>query len=369
MPTLLRKREAEADEFYEDLRRADGTDEEQLRHAPGVRRDALEQAVLRLQRRALARWRSGPAAAAGTARPARNAAWRHFDAADIMSMPDPWEYPWFAAWDLAFHAVTLAHIDPTFAKYQLLLLCREWFQHPNGALPAYEWSFDDVNPPVHAVGGVPRLGDRRASGHRLPQAHLPQAAAELHVVAEPRGRRGQRPVLGRLPRPRQHRRVRPLAPAGRDGARAVRRDGLDVRVLPLDAPHRDRPGRDGPGLRGPRDDVPRARRADRRGDEPERAVGRGRRLLLRRPQARRRLERPDQGPLDGRPHPAPADGDRPAAHRRSRAGAREALRRLHGRRSRLSPGAVPRGRLRHRATRPRDAARSASCRRSGWRAC
>lgn len=68
-----------------------------------------------------------------------------------MSMPDPWEYPWFAAWDLAFHAVTLAHIDPTFAKYQLLVLCREWFQHPNGALPAYEWSFDDVNPPVHAA--------------------------------------------------------------------------------------------------------------------------------------------------------------------------------------------------------------------------
>jgi hypothetical protein len=52
-------------------------------------------------------------------------------------MPDPWEYPWFAAWDLAFHAVTLAHIDPAFAKYQLLLLCREWFQHPDGALPAY----------------------------------------------------------------------------------------------------------------------------------------------------------------------------------------------------------------------------------------
>jgi hypothetical protein len=66
-------------------------------------------------------------------------------------MPDPWEYPWFAAWDLAFHSVTLAHVDPAFAKYQLLLLCREWFQHPNGALPAYEWSFDDVNPPVHAA--------------------------------------------------------------------------------------------------------------------------------------------------------------------------------------------------------------------------
>ena len=65
-------------------------------------------------------------------------------------MPDKWEYPWFAAWDLAFHCVALAHVDPAFAKYQLRLLCREWFQHPNGALPAYEWDFGDVNPPVQA---------------------------------------------------------------------------------------------------------------------------------------------------------------------------------------------------------------------------
>jgi hypothetical protein len=80
----------------------------------------------------------------------RNSRWRSFDAFDIMSMPDKWEYPWFAAWDLAFHCVALAHVDPAFAKYQLILLCREWFQHPNGALPAYEWDFGDVNPPVQA---------------------------------------------------------------------------------------------------------------------------------------------------------------------------------------------------------------------------
>jgi hypothetical protein len=80
----------------------------------------------------------------------RNARWRNFKAFDIMSMPDKWEYPWFAAWDLAFHCVALAHVDPAFAKYQLVLLCREWFQHPNGALPAYEWDFGDVNPPVQA---------------------------------------------------------------------------------------------------------------------------------------------------------------------------------------------------------------------------
>ena len=80
----------------------------------------------------------------------RNARWRTFEAFDILSMPDVWEYPWFAAWDSAFHCVALAHVDPAFAKYQLILLCREWFQHPDGALPAYEWAFDDVNPPVQA---------------------------------------------------------------------------------------------------------------------------------------------------------------------------------------------------------------------------
>jgi hypothetical protein len=69
-------------------------------------------------------------------------------------MPDKWEYPWFAAWDLAFHCVALARVDPAFAKYQLILLSREWFQHPSGALPAYEWSFDDVNPPVQAWAAI-----------------------------------------------------------------------------------------------------------------------------------------------------------------------------------------------------------------------
>ncbi len=80
----------------------------------------------------------------------RNTSWAHLELADVISMPDDWEYPWFAAWDLAFHCVTLAHVDPAMAKDQLLLLCREWAQHPNGQMPAYEWSFSDVNPPVHA---------------------------------------------------------------------------------------------------------------------------------------------------------------------------------------------------------------------------
>jgi hypothetical protein len=80
----------------------------------------------------------------------RNGDWRHLNNHEILLMPDPWEYPWYAAWDLAFHCVTLAHIDPTFAKSQLMLLLREWYLHPNGQIPAYEWNFSDVNPPVHA---------------------------------------------------------------------------------------------------------------------------------------------------------------------------------------------------------------------------
>jgi hypothetical protein len=80
----------------------------------------------------------------------RNRGWRHLVASDIIAMPDKWEYPWFAAWDLAFHCVTLSLIDPDFAKDQLLLLCQVRLMHPNGQLPAYEWAFGDVNPPVHA---------------------------------------------------------------------------------------------------------------------------------------------------------------------------------------------------------------------------
>jgi hypothetical protein len=83
-------------------------------------------------------------------RQGRNSGWRHLSNRDVISMPDSWEYPWYAAWDLAFHAVALAHLDPEYAKAQLLLLCREWYMHPNGQLPAYEWDFSDVNPPVQA---------------------------------------------------------------------------------------------------------------------------------------------------------------------------------------------------------------------------
>jgi hypothetical protein len=80
----------------------------------------------------------------------RNSGWRHLNNHDVLLMPDCWEYPWYAAWDLAFHCVAMAHLDPEFAKRQLLLLGREWYMHPSGQFPAYEWDFSDANPPVQA---------------------------------------------------------------------------------------------------------------------------------------------------------------------------------------------------------------------------
>ena len=144
----------EADDFYTALA-PDGTGTEQLR----VLRQACAGLIWSKQMYPyrVNRWLDGdpgqPEPPAGH-RTGRNAGWRHLDAFDVLAMPDPWEYPWFAAWDLAFHTVPWAHLDPAFAKYQLLVLLREWFQHPNGALPAYEWNFDDVNPPVHALAAL-----------------------------------------------------------------------------------------------------------------------------------------------------------------------------------------------------------------------
>ncbi|KAA5542725.1 glucosidase [Roseiconus nitratireducens] len=98
----------------------------------------------------------------------RNSEWRHLFNRDVISMPDKWEYPWYAAWDLAFHMVPMAHLDPRFAKDQMILFLREWYMHPSGQIPAYEWHLDDVNPPVHAWGvwqvykasGPPRNRDK-----------------------------------------------------------------------------------------------------------------------------------------------------------------------------------------------------------------
>ncbi|MGZ4763271.1 MAG: MGH1-like glycoside hydrolase domain-containing protein, partial [Ilumatobacteraceae bacterium] len=147
---VLSARRAEADEFYAALTPTSATGDEAM-----VLRRALGGMLWSKQfyHYDVARWLDGdpaqpppPAARLD----GRNSAWRHLNNHDVISMPDKWEYPWYAAWDLGFHAVALAHVDPTFAKEQLILLCREWYMHPNGQLPAYEWAFGDVNPPVHA---------------------------------------------------------------------------------------------------------------------------------------------------------------------------------------------------------------------------
>ena len=140
----------ETDEFYAELTPAEASDDE-----AAVMRQAFAGLLWSKQfyYYDVARWLDGDPAQPPPPvhrRQGRNAKWRNFQAFDVMSMPDTWEYPWFAAWDLAFQCVALAHVDPAFAKYQLLLVCREWFQHPTGAVPAYEWDFGDVNPPVLA---------------------------------------------------------------------------------------------------------------------------------------------------------------------------------------------------------------------------
>src|SRR5262249_40801639 len=151
---VVAAREADADEFYATLA-PDGTDAAKMQ----ILRQACAGLVWSKQMYPynVRRWLDGDP---GVMPPpssrleGRNREWRHLDAFDVLAMPDPWEYPWFAAWDLGFHCVPWAHLDPAFAKYQLVVLLREWFLHPNGALPAYEWNFDDVNPPVHVMAAL-----------------------------------------------------------------------------------------------------------------------------------------------------------------------------------------------------------------------
>jgi len=146
--SIVESRRAEADAFYDRLH-PEGADEEMRR----LQRQAWAGLLWTKQtyRYDVRRWLEGdPAQPPPPPGRSRNAAWKHLDTRDVLSMPDTWEYPWFAAWDLAFHALPLARLDPPFAKHQLDLLTREWAMHPNGQIPAYEWAFGDVNPPVHA---------------------------------------------------------------------------------------------------------------------------------------------------------------------------------------------------------------------------
>ena len=146
---VFQQRRGEADEFYGEFQK--GLAEHDVRQ---IQRQALAGMIWSKQffYYDIPQWLKGDPA--GPVPPwgrtqGRNSEWSHLNNADVISMPDKWEYPWYAAWDLAFHALPFALIDPAFAKEQLLLITREWYMHPNGQLPAYEWSFGDVNAPVH----------------------------------------------------------------------------------------------------------------------------------------------------------------------------------------------------------------------------
>jgi hypothetical protein len=147
---VMAARQREADEFYATLAPAACSADERR-----VMRQALAGLLWSKQYYHLdvGRWLAGDPGHPPPPRErwhGRNSRWRHLYNEDVISMPDKWEYPWYAAWDLAFHCIPLALVDPDFAKSQLILFLREWYMHPNGQIPAYEWAFGDVNPPVHA---------------------------------------------------------------------------------------------------------------------------------------------------------------------------------------------------------------------------
>ncbi len=148
--TVLTLRRAEADVFFDDLLPQANLEDNRI----------LRQSIAgmiwgkQFYHYDVARWLDGDIVAAPEGRAGRNHNWRHFKAAQIISMPDTWEYPWFAAWDLAYHCATLSLFDIDFAKDQIELMLHEDYLHPNGQLPAYEWEFGDANPPVHAMGAL-----------------------------------------------------------------------------------------------------------------------------------------------------------------------------------------------------------------------
>jgi hypothetical protein len=146
---LVKTRLTEADQFYANLQTGMDNSDQRL-----IQRQALAGMIWSKQffYYDIPQWLEGDRAQPsppGDRKFGRNSAWSHLNNADILSMPDKWEFPWYASWDLAFHTVALALVDAEFAKQQLTLITREWYMHPNGELPAYEWAFSDVNPPVH----------------------------------------------------------------------------------------------------------------------------------------------------------------------------------------------------------------------------
>ncbi|MEO8450680.1 MAG: glucosidase, partial [Gemmatimonadota bacterium] len=180
--TLVDRRRNEADEYYAKLQTGiDNVDERR------IQRQAFAGMIWSKQfyHIDIPQWLEGDPAQPPPPRErlhGRNHDWVHLNNADIISMPDKWEYPWYAAWDLAFHCIALSLIDAEFAKNQLILLAREWYMHPNGQLPAYEWAFGDVNPPVHALAAYRVFQiDRKQQGGKGDYAFLERVFQKMMI--------------------------------------------------------------------------------------------------------------------------------------------------------------------------------------------
>ena len=216
-----------------------------------------------------------------------------------MTVPDKWEYPWFAAWDLAFHCVAVRPGRPEFAKDQLWVLLFEQFQHPNGQIPAYEWEFSDLNPPVHAwavwrVYNMDRIRSGKADRDFLERC-FHKLLHQLRLVDQQGRPRGQQHLRGRLPRPRQHHRRRSQRAAAPTASMLEQSDAtgwmgmfcLNLMRIALEL------AKENPVYEGAGDQVLPALRLRRRRDEAHGrprlpALGRAGRLLLRRAALSRR---------------------------------------------------------------------------------
>ncbi len=299
---VLADRRTDADDFYALLTPTSATADEAL-----IMRQALGGMLWSKQfyHYDVARWLDGdpdqPAPPAGR-RSGRNAAWRHLNNHDVISMPDKWEYPWYAAWDLAFHTVALAHVDPAFAKEQLILLCREWYMHPNGQLPAYEWAFGDVNPPVHAWAALRVFEIDGGNDFEFLERMLHKLLLNFTWWVNRKDAKGNNVFAGGflgLDNIGPIDRSAPLPIEGEleqsDGTSWMAMYCLDLLEMSLTLARHDRTYEDLATK------LLRALRAHRRGDLQPRSVGRGGRLLLRRLGDHRRAANSAEGPVDGRP--------------------------------------------------------------------
>ena len=234
---MFEQRQKDADEFYAAIQPPGLTDDERL-----VQRQALAGMLWSKQfyHYSVQEWLDGDP---GQPSPpperehGRNSDWQHVFSDDIMSMPDTWEYPWFAAWDLAFHCIPLALVDIEFAKDQLLLLGREWYQHPNGQIPAYEWNFSDVNPPVIAWAAW-RVYQMEKKLKGVGEIAFLERVFHKQMLSftwwvNRKDRAGHERIRGRLSGAGQHWRIRQeRSPAHRRLDHAERRHELDGDVLP-----------------------------------------------------------------------------------------------------------------------------------------